>query len=560
MRNFCLLVAYVTAILMAGCQSPGSRTTATCKPCGLGKVNESYRIGRSHCIPIDESISQVVEEVETEQVEELETQELSLQECHAMAVEHLCSPESDLEHNESTVNCEARNHDDFPLTSANANVAVSVKGDISPYMHYHYRQVLSERIYQVEEAFWSLHRAQELCELHSDNASTLKPAQRSLGKLLGLSSRSSDMLVVSATPVEAPIHSNVWDEVWMSVNKRAETLEARDNETLMYHFDDGENELVTERAELTEETIEEVKQKVTREVTESYHNVLKSQQELKDAETAESRVHAVANYNVALAELQWRRGTLLERRGIQYEIGYACGYMWNCSDSGPCNSNAYYPREGDVLLFTSKHPCYWDIAYRLGRSGQPFHSAVVVRRSDGSLGLAQAGGDDDTIITLQSVKYYLEEMSLWRSNSGIWIRRRKCPLTPRQSAALTTFAEERIGLPFTSTWTVLLWWLPGQPIPETKNDQETWFCSEFVGQALKYAGLIPQSVQAQLLTPRGLMFDKDVDLSRCWGPPIPWTATERFTGELPRASPDYCPKDRARLLPSICRMTDLLTR
>ena len=134
------------------------------------------------------------------------------------------------------------------------------------------------------------------------------------------------------------------------------------------------------------------------------------------------------------------------------------------------------------------------LAHRITLIGAPDHSGLVVARPDGSLGMLEAGPYD----TLRGVCFGPDAPAMRLPGAGdqVWIRRRRVPLTPEQSAQLTAFALAQEGKPFALVRVLLqgtplrggplrTWWL-GKP----QQDRAGWFCSELVTEACVVAGLL----------------------------------------------------------------------
>jgi hypothetical protein len=120
----------------------------------------------------------------------------------------------------------------------------------------------------------------------------------------------------------------------------------------------------------------------------------------------------------------------------------------------------------------------------------------------------------------------------------VWVRRRRLPLTPEQSARLTAFAEAQDGKPFAVVRLAaqvtpfrsrgpLRTWFVGGP----HGDRRSWFCSELVVECCVAAGLMdPATARPAATYPRDLFFgrslnlylDSHLDLEPGWWPPARW--------------------------------------
>jgi hypothetical protein len=194
----------------------------------------------------------------------------------------------------------------------------------------------------------------------------------------------------------------------------------------------------------------------------------------------------------------------------------------------------YVPQPGDIMLATDSN-WFWILTHALALAFQPDHSGVVVALPDGSLGVLEAGPNDCLHVRIEPLLPHLKEYS---EQGQVWIRKRKTPLTPEQSAALTEFALRQSGkwfaLPrlggqltlFRSRGPLRTYFL-GKP----RGDRAGYFCSELVTESLVAAGLIdPATARPAATYPRDLFFDKSLNLYlrrhfslACgWEPPARW--------------------------------------
>ena len=241
-------------------------------------------------------------------------------------------------------------------------------------------------------------------------------------------------------------------------------------------------------------------------------------------QAARGRVAAEVALQLAIVRYAKARGSLLRERGVWFEEHYRVGKLWHRSDDR-CLVGDYEPREGDIILTGVAHcRSFWAL-YRMGNTGPPWHSGVVVRRSNGSLAVLEAGGDEDENVTLKPLTSLLFDTWNWEDEPRVFVRRVRRPLPPQASIRLTRFAEHRVGLGFASSCRLAMFGLPLKPVPPTDPDQATWFCSEIVTTALQVAGLVDPAVGPQLVTPEDLYHGHGIDLDRCWEPPKPWTPT-----------------------------------
>lgn len=199
------------------------------------------------------------------------------------------------------------------------------------------------------------------------------------------------------------------------------------------------------------------------------------------------------------------------------EEGRPIGTLWRAyhEEKGPI---PFLPQEGDLILFSSIQIKY-TISYPMVRSFHPWHSGVVVRRSSGELAFFEDGGQSNEFATLRPLEERLTSAYRKAKKERIWIRKIRRPLTPEESCRLTAFAEGVWNRPFSKNRRLAIMLLPGRPLAQTSPNQDNWFCSEIVAQALVSAGIIDsEGVRPQALTPRDLLRDKRVDLSFDWSP------------------------------------------
>jgi hypothetical protein len=195
---------------------------------------------------------------------------------------------------------------------------------------------------------------------------------------------------------------------------------------------------------------------------------------------------------------------------------------------------AYELQPGDIMLATDKN-FFWKVTHDLALAFHPHNSAIVFRRSDGSLALLEAGPNDTLYIRTLDVYPHLTK---YAAKGPVWIRRRTVPLTPEQSAQLTAFAERQDGKYFA------LIRLGGQLTPlrsrgplrtyflgKPKGDRAGYFCSELVLEACVASGLLDAKTTRPAATyPHELFYDtsynlylrRHFSLAPCWDPPARW--------------------------------------
>jgi hypothetical protein len=213
----------------------------------------------------------------------------------------------------------------------------------------------------------------------------------------------------------------------------------------------------------------------------------------------------------------------------------------------------YVPQPGDIMLATDKN-MFWKVMHNLGGTGHPHHTGVVFARPDGSLAVLEAGPHDTTHI--ENLDWY-PHYCLYEQKGRIWIRQRKEPLTPEQSACLTAFAlaQEgkwfalgRLGQQLTvfRTRGPLRTEFVGTPYGP---DRHSYFCSELGLEALVAAGALDaETTRPSATFPRDIFFDwspnpylkKHLNLSGCWYPPARFTSCPSAC-PLPVAPPADAP-------------------
>jgi hypothetical protein len=197
----------------------------------------------------------------------------------------------------------------------------------------------------------------------------------------------------------------------------------------------------------------------------------------------------------------------------------------------------YWAQPGDIFLATDR--ALWARAgHRLALSGPPHHSGLVVARPDGQLAIMEAGPLNSLVVELVDVLGHLSEHE--QRGEKVYIRRRKMPLTPEQSARLTQWALAQEGKPF-ATLRLVMQITPFRTrgllrtcfVGGPQGDRDKYFCSELVMETLVMLGLRSATDARPSATyPRDLFFDRSCnpvlnahqDLSEGWYPPARWTS------------------------------------
>jgi hypothetical protein len=199
-------------------------------------------------------------------------------------------------------------------------------------------------------------------------------------------------------------------------------------------------------------------------------------------------------------------------------------------------AEAYLPQPGDIMLRLDGSK-FWRITHYMALAFDPNGSGIVVARPDGSLAVLEAGPNDCMWIRVLDLLPHLRE---YADEGKVWIRKRRVPLTPEQSAALTAFAMaqenkwfalQRLGVQLTPFRTrgPLRTWVVGKP---HGGKRISYFCSELVCEACVAAGLLdPERTRPSATFPYDLFFgrswnlfiDKHLDVNDGWCPPARWT-------------------------------------
>ncbi len=197
----------------------------------------------------------------------------------------------------------------------------------------------------------------------------------------------------------------------------------------------------------------------------------------------------------------------------------------------------YGPQPGDIMMAADTSN-FWLLMHNLAGTSDPTHSGVVFALPDGRPAILE-GGPHDTVLcrVLEAVPH----LASYEAEGRVWIRRRKCPLTPMQSARLTEFclaancrdfSIKKLAIQLTPLRTrgPFKTRFVGKPRGLTADG---YFCSELVIEALVYAGLVDcRTARPSATYPRDIFFgaSKNPYLNRhftelkCdWEAPARWT-------------------------------------
>jgi hypothetical protein len=195
----------------------------------------------------------------------------------------------------------------------------------------------------------------------------------------------------------------------------------------------------------------------------------------------------------------------------------------------------YVAQPGDIFLATDQ--ARWARAgHWLAGGAGVHHSGIIFLRSDGRMGLIEAGPFNSIQVEVMDP---VEHMTAHvRAGDKVWVRRRSVPLTPEQSARLTAFVERQDGKPF-AVGRLLAQVTPFRSrgpvrtcfVGKPHGERDKYFCSELVTEACVAAGLMDGATARPSATyPRDLFFGRShnlyLDRHLCmdeWEAPARWT-------------------------------------
>jgi hypothetical protein len=196
---------------------------------------------------------------------------------------------------------------------------------------------------------------------------------------------------------------------------------------------------------------------------------------------------------------------------------------------------AYVPQPGDIMLRLDGS-VFWRVTHFMALAFDPNGSAIVFARPDGSRAVLEAGPNDTLWVSTLDLLPHLKE---YADEGKVWIRRRRVPLTPEQSARLTEFALAvegkrfaltRLGAqltPFRARGPLRTYFV-GKP---KGTSRRAYFCSELVSEACVAAGLLdPKRTRPSATYPHDLFFGRSYnlfvnthcDVNAWWHPPARW--------------------------------------
>jgi len=202
-------------------------------------------------------------------------------------------------------------------------------------------------------------------------------------------------------------------------------------------------------------------------------------------------------------------------------------------------AHPYEIQPGDMVL-SADTSRFWLVMHHLAWTGNPTHSMMVFALPDGRPAILE-GGPHDTLKC--RILEAIPHLASYEAEGRVWVRRRKCPLTPMQSARLTEFclaancrdfSTRRLAMQLTPLRTrgPIRTAFVGRP---HGLDREAYFCSELVCEACVYAGLMDAATTRPSATfPRDLFFGNSInpwlhfhlrEMNKAWDPPARWTGS-----------------------------------
>ncbi len=199
----------------------------------------------------------------------------------------------------------------------------------------------------------------------------------------------------------------------------------------------------------------------------------------------------------------------------------------------------YELQPGD-MVFSADGSKFWKIMHNLAGTSHPTHSMIVFALPDGRPALLEGGPHDTLKCRILEVTPHLAS---YEAEGRVWVRQRSCPLTPMQSARLTEFCLTANCRAF-STRKLAIQLTPFRSRGPFRSafmgkprglDEEAYYCSELVCEALVYAGLLDAGTTRPAATfPRDLFFGDSINLylhrhlptmNSSWEPPARWTGS-----------------------------------
>ena len=124
---------------------------------------------------------------------------------------------------------------------------------------------------------------------------------------------------------------------------------------------------------------------------------------------------------------------------------YLCQPAYSLDDVVRLPMQSYVPQPGDIFMATDQR-IWYRIGHTIAGAHGVHHSGIVIAKPDGSLGLIEAGPFDSLVVEIMDPYEHMSKHVA--AGDSVWVRRRRVPLTPDQSARLTAFACAQEGKPF----------------------------------------------------------------------------------------------------------------
>ncbi len=195
----------------------------------------------------------------------------------------------------------------------------------------------------------------------------------------------------------------------------------------------------------------------------------------------------------------------------------------------------YVPQPGDIFLATDES-FFVRFGHTFVGGAGVHHSGFIFARPDGSLGLIEAGPFNELVIRV--LDPYQHMSNHVARGTRVWVRRRRVPLTPDQSARLTAFASIQEGKRFAlarglnfATPFSRRGALRTPFVGRVHGDRPRFFCSELVVESFVTAGLMDRETARPSATlPRDLFLghsrvpylDHHLNMDEDWYPPARW--------------------------------------
>jgi hypothetical protein len=201
----------------------------------------------------------------------------------------------------------------------------------------------------------------------------------------------------------------------------------------------------------------------------------------------------------------------------------------------PC---PYAIQPGDICFALNSHVMS-RIGHFISGAGTPNHSMIAFQHPNGYVAILEAGPQSRLVLEVNEAYKHLGTYEA--EGSRVWVRRRKSPLTPEQSAELTRFCMAQDGKNFPALRLAgqLTLFRSRTPVRGAYRgkpdlDQRTYFCSELVLNSLVAGGVLdPEPLRPSATYPSDLFFNssrnRHVDrgiqqLMHDWDPPARWVS------------------------------------